>query len=78
MNNVWFIPTVAMLKNWMEKCNLADVRVVDINQTSIEEQRATDWMTFQSLEDFLDPNDSGKTLEGHPAPKRAVLIGTRK
>ncbi len=78
MNNVWFIPTTQMLTKWMERCNLADIRVADINQTSLEEQRATDWMTFQSLGDYLDPNDRNKTIEGYPAPKRAVMIAKRK
>jgi tRNA (mo5U34)-methyltransferase len=53
------------------------VVVADINQTSIEEQRATDWMTFHSLENFLDPNDNNKTVEGYPAPKRATLIARK-
>lgn len=75
MNNVWFIPTTHMLKHWMERCNLKEVQIVDINQTSLAEQRSTDWMTFQSLQDFLDPQDTNKTLEGYPAPKRAILIG---
>jgi tRNA (mo5U34)-methyltransferase len=48
--------------------------MVDINTTSIDEQRATDWMTFESLEDFLDPEDHSKTIEGHPAPLRAVFL----
>ncbi|MRX26770.1 tRNA 5-methoxyuridine(34)/uridine 5-oxyacetic acid(34) synthase CmoB [Kangiella sp. HZ709] len=78
MNNVWFIPTVAMLTKWMERCNLKDIRCVDINQTTIKEQRATNWMNFQSLNDFLDQNNPNKTIEGHPAPKRAIMIATRK
>ncbi|NVJ65023.1 MAG: tRNA 5-methoxyuridine(34)/uridine 5-oxyacetic acid(34) synthase CmoB [Gammaproteobacteria bacterium] len=78
MNNVWFIPTTQMLTKWMERCNLADIKVADINQTSIEEQRATDWMSFQSLNDYLDPSDSNKTIEGYPAPKRAIMIAKRK
>ncbi|MDG1938222.1 MAG: DUF1698 domain-containing protein, partial [Pseudomonadales bacterium] len=44
--------------------------------TTVEEQRATEWMTFQSLTDFLDPNDATKTAEGHPAPRRAVVVAT--
>jgi tRNA (mo5U34)-methyltransferase len=48
--------------------------MVDSTVTSTEEQRATDWMHFESLEDFLDPNDHSKTIEGHPAPVRATFI----
>ena len=34
-------------------------------------------MTTESLADFLDPHDSGKTLEGYPAPLRAVLVARK-
>jgi len=42
--------------------------------TSLDEQRSTDWMTFESLPDFLDANDRSKTIEGYPAPMRAVIL----
>jgi len=74
MPNVWFIPSPDMLLRWMRKNGLKNPRMVDINTTSIEEQRSTDWMTFESLADFLDPNDPRKTVEGHPAPVRAVFV----
>ncbi|MEY8213807.1 MAG: DUF1698 domain-containing protein, partial [Colwellia sp.] len=28
----------------------------------------------QSLSDFLDPQDKNKTIEGYPAPQRAIFI----
>lgn len=74
MRNVWFLPTPPLLVRMLERVGFKNVRVVDINQTSIEEQRSTDWMEFESLSDFLDPNDHNKTIEGYPAPKRAVVI----
>ena len=74
MRNVWFLPTPALLIRMLERAGFKNCRVVDINQTSIEEQRKTDWMSFDSLENFLDPNDHNKTIEGYPAPKRAVVI----
>jgi tRNA (mo5U34)-methyltransferase len=74
MPNVWFLPSTAALKLWLEKVGFVDVRIVDIDVTSIKEQRSTSWMTHESLEDYLDPNDNSKTVEGLPAPKRAVLI----
>ena len=77
MRNVWFIPSTAQLIRWSERCGLKNVRIVDINQTSTSEQRSTDWMTFHSLNEFLDPNDSNKTIEGYPAPKRAILIAEK-
>jgi tRNA (mo5U34)-methyltransferase len=77
MRNVWFIPSATALSHWLERCGFIDVVIADVNQTSIEEQRATDWMTFHSLENFLDPSDSNKTVEGYPAPTRATLIARK-
>ncbi|MGB1299263.1 MAG: tRNA 5-methoxyuridine(34)/uridine 5-oxyacetic acid(34) synthase CmoB, partial [Psychrobium sp.] len=74
MNNVWFLPSVDALILWLEKLGFENVRYVDVCDTTLEEQRRTEWMDFESLEDFLDPNDHSKTIEGHPAPKRAVII----
>lgn len=74
MRNVWFIPSIKTLERWMLRCGLRDVRVVDECITTTEEQRSTEWMTFESLPDFLDPFDPSKTVEGYPAPKRAVLV----
>jgi tRNA (mo5U34)-methyltransferase len=34
-------------------------------------------MTSESLAEFLDPNDPGKTIEGYPAPLRAVLVARK-
>jgi len=77
MRNVWFIPTPATLELWLRRCNYVNIRCVDINQTTFEEQRVTEWMHFESLADFLDPNDKNKTVEGYPAPKRAILIANK-
>ncbi|MEW8019405.1 MAG: tRNA 5-methoxyuridine(34)/uridine 5-oxyacetic acid(34) synthase CmoB [gamma proteobacterium symbiont of Phacoides pectinatus] len=77
MRNVWFVPTPATLAAWMKRCGLRDVRVVDVSATTCQEQRRTDWMRFESLTDYLDPNDPARTVEGYPAPLRATLIATR-
>lgn len=74
MRNVWFIPTTAMLTRWLQRCGFREVRTVDVTPTTVGEQRSTEWMTFESLADFLDPADNRFTIEGHPAPIRAVLI----
>ncbi len=76
MRNVWFIPSTATLELWLARVGFSDIRVVDLNQTSVEEQRATDWMQNESLVDFLDPTDHSKTIEGYPAPLRAVIVAT--
>ncbi|MGJ0514524.1 MAG: tRNA 5-methoxyuridine(34)/uridine 5-oxyacetic acid(34) synthase CmoB [Methylomicrobium sp.] len=74
MRNVWFIPSLATLESWLKRCRFGNIRVVDVTPTSIQEQRRTDWMPFYSLPDFLDPNEPGVTVEGLPAPKRAILL----
>ncbi|MEA1988020.1 MAG: tRNA 5-methoxyuridine(34)/uridine 5-oxyacetic acid(34) synthase CmoB, partial [Pseudomonadota bacterium] len=74
MRNVWFLPSVKELTRWIERCGFLDVKCVDLNQTTVEEQRTTEWMNWNSLADFLDPEDSNQTLEGYPAPLRAVMI----
>ena len=74
MRNVWFLPSAPTLLRWMERVGFRDVHVADLNRTSVEEQRSTEWMQFDSLPDFLDPSDPSRTVEGYPAPLRAVLI----
>ena len=77
MRNVWFLPSVAMLERFLRRCGYVDVRCVDLNRTSAEEQRSTEWMRFQSLADFLDPANPALTCEGYPAPLRATLVASR-
>ncbi|BBI91312.1 putative tRNA mo(5)U34 methyltransferase, SAM-dependent [Serratia symbiotica str. Tucson] len=77
MRNVYFIPAARALKNWLEKCGFVDVRIADICVTSTEEQRRTSWMTSESLTEFLDPDDHRKTVEGYPAPLRAILVARK-
>lgn len=74
MNNVWFLPSGPSLLSWLRKAGFRSPRMVDFCPTTTEEQRATDWMRFHSLPEFLDPDDPSRTAEGHPAPIRAVFI----
>ena len=74
MGNVWCIPSPEALSKWLKKVGFKEVSIVDITVTTVDEQRQTSWMQFHSLSHFLDPNDPSKTIEGHPAPMRAILI----
>lgn len=78
MPNVWFIPSCDTTVRWLERCGFVDCRIIDVSVTSIDEQRSTDWMRFQSLKDSLDPVDKTLTVEGLPAPKRAVFVATKR
>ena len=73
MRNVFFIPTIRVLTHWLGRSGFGDVKVVDISRTTEGEQRKTDWINTESLKNFLDPYDPGKTVEGYPAPVRAIL-----
>jgi len=73
MGNVWFLPSPSALMKWMSKVGFIDVTLIDVTQTTVAEQRSTDWMTFYSLSNFLDSADHNKTVEGHPAPMRAIV-----
>lgn len=74
MNNVFTIPTVVRLKKWLHTAGYGDIRCVDITPTTLTEQRHTGWINSESLEDFLDPENPERTVEGHPAPVRAVVL----
>ncbi|UTW46107.1 tRNA 5-methoxyuridine(34)/uridine 5-oxyacetic acid(34) synthase CmoB [bacterium SCSIO 12696] len=74
MPNVWFLPSPATMLAWLKKCGFKNPRIVDQCKTTVEEQRATEWMTYESLTDFLDPEDNQKTIEGHPGPLRATFV----
>jgi tRNA (mo5U34)-methyltransferase len=76
MRNVWIVPTPALLVDWLERAGFVDVRLVDVTPTSLEEQRATPWMRFESLAQALSA--AGRTtVEGHAAPVRAVAVARK-
>ena len=73
MGNVWQLPSPGLASSWLKLAGFNEVEIVDVGVTSVEEQRRTPWMTFHSLEEFLDPEDPTLTIEGFPAPRRAIL-----
>ncbi len=76
--NIYFVPTVPALINWCKRAGFESVEVLEMMVTDAEEQRKTEWIDTQSLEDFLDPNDKSKTIEGYPAPKRVYIKAIKK
>ena len=73
MSNVWSIPSQIALAKMLGNAGFTRIRTIDIYCTDQSEQRRTDWMTGQSLSDFLDPVDPGLTVEGYPAPRRIII-----
>jgi tRNA (mo5U34)-methyltransferase len=79
MRNVYSIPSIKTLKSWLNDANFNNIKVVDVNKTTTAEQRKTSWIgeNGASLEDFLDPLDDSLTIEGYPAPTRAIVVCER-
>lgn len=77
MKNVWAVPGTDRLVDWVADAGFKDIELASAVRTTLEEQRSTGWMQFESLVEALDPADQEKTLEGHPAPVRALLIARR-
>ena len=77
MRNVWAVPGIHTLSQWVAEAGFGRSEVVDVTPTTIREQRSTNWMRFESLEQALDREDHGKTVEGLPAPVRAIVIARR-
>jgi tRNA (mo5U34)-methyltransferase len=77
MRNVWFIASLPTLQRWLAKSGFENVDIIGESVTTTEEQRRTEWMRFESLADYLDPSDASKTIEGYPAPRRAILTAQK-
>lgn len=74
MGNVWFLPSCATAEQWLRRCGFTHIRTIDVSVTSSGEQRPTPWMPFGSLADGLQSDSPCLTIEGLPAPKRAILL----
>ena len=77
MRNVWCIPSLLSISNALVAEGFSKVRVVDVTPTISTEQRTTQFMPFQSLEDVLSKSNPKLTIEGYPAPKRAVILAEK-
>lgn len=74
MSNVWFLPSIGTLEQWLTRCGFKNIEVINESNTTTEEQRKTEWMPYASLGDAIDKSDPSKTIEGFPAPKRTILL----
>ena len=72
----YFVPTANCLVNWLKRVGFAEVACFASHAMSSEEQRKTEWMTFESYSDFIDPHDPSRTAEGYPAPLRVFVKAT--
>jgi len=75
--NIYFVPTIKALKHWCLRAGFESFEVLETSKTDAQEQRKTEWIEGQSLEDFLDPEDDTRTVEGYPAPQRVYVRLTK-
>ena len=71
--NIYFVPTIKALENWCRRAGFCGFEVLETSVTDAGEQRKTEWIEGHSLENFLDPQDKTKTVEGYPAPQRVYV-----
>ncbi|MEM7216903.1 MAG: tRNA 5-methoxyuridine(34)/uridine 5-oxyacetic acid(34) synthase CmoB [Pseudomonadota bacterium] len=74
MRNVHVVPSVNTVLDWLNDCGFVGARASGVIPTSVEEQRTTEWMRFESLAQCLNRDDASLTVEGHPAPARACFV----
>jgi len=77
MKNVWSIPSLKLLVKWINDAGFSNTRVINTTKTTSKEQRVTEWMQFESLDEFLDKHDKDKTIEGYPAPVRSIVVAEK-
>ncbi len=73
----WFVPTEICLHNWLLRAGFKDVKCFCSHPMSSEEQRKTEWMVFESYEDFIDKQNPEFTIEGYPAPRRVYFTAVK-
>ncbi|MDX9813307.1 MAG: tRNA 5-methoxyuridine(34)/uridine 5-oxyacetic acid(34) synthase CmoB [Sulfurimonadaceae bacterium] len=71
--NVHFVPSIEALKNWCNKAGFRSFEILAKTTTTKDEQRKTEWIDGESLEDFLHKDDESKTVEMYDAPKRVYV-----
>ena len=69
----WFVPTGACLHNWLKRTGFSNIKLFCTHPMSSKEQRQTDWMIFESYEDFIDKENAELTIEKYPAPWRVFF-----
>lgn len=77
MRGISMIPSVPLLKRWLDESGFKEVRLLDLTWTTSEEQRATAWSNSWSFINTLNPENSKETLEGYQAPLRAIIMAKR-
>lgn len=77
MRNIYELPSIERLENWIAAEGFHNVRTVSVEQTSRKEQRTSEWMPSHSLAQALDAENLALTVEGYPRPLRAVVVASK-
>lgn len=77
MRNIWRLPGARRLQSWLQEAGFIEPQLLCIGPTTPDEQRRSEWMRFESLAESLDLRDSDRTIEGYPAPCRALFTARR-
>ncbi len=77
MRNAWIIPTPEALESLLLRAGFTDTTIHRFGPITTSEQRRTEWAPYESLADFLDPEDPSRTVEGYAAPHSAAVVGTK-
>ncbi len=72
MPNVYYIPSLSCLENWLEKAGYHDMTVCSVTRTTPDEQCETPWAEGFDFKATLS-SCGEKTIEGYPAPVRAIV-----
>lgn len=75
--NVYMVPTVDCLVGWLKRAGFVDLEVVSVASVSPDEQRKTALAPWESLDDFVSPDNDQLTVEGHPFPLRAAVLARK-
>ncbi|ARC54617.1 hypothetical protein AOE58_01165 [Candidatus Riesia pthiripubis] len=78
MKNVYFIPSIKMLKTWLKRFGFVNVKVLSKNILTSMEQRRTKWAKYDSLSENLNRSNKKLTIEGYNAPIRAIIVSEKK
>ncbi|HMO17215.1 MAG TPA: tRNA 5-methoxyuridine(34)/uridine 5-oxyacetic acid(34) synthase CmoB [Oligoflexia bacterium] len=74
--NVFFIPSVLALNAMCQRAGFRKIELISMRYVGLEEQARREYAPYESLSDFLDPIDRSKTIEGYPAPARAIIVAS--
>jgi len=76
MPNVWSVHNEIGLEKIILEQGLETIDSTEAVMTTVEEQRATQWMPFRSFESALEEGNPERTIEGFPAPLRKFVVIT--